>query len=91
MDYFYVAIADNYGVLGCWRNEADAEKAVLDHFNFHNVDIISRDLCLNNTWNSTAERVLVFTGKKKRASKYEVCYSEIIAQIDKRFIQEESK
>jgi len=91
MDYFYVAIADHYGVLGCWRKESDAKKAVIDYFNYHNVKLISEELCLDNTWNSTAERVLVFTGKKKSTFNNEICYSEVIAQVDKRFIEEESK
>jgi len=84
MEYFYVAIADDYGVLGCWRNESDAREAVLLHFKHHKIDLISEQTCLGLTWNSTAEKVTVFTGEGIHKNG-----REIIGQVDKRFVQEE--
>ena len=88
MDYFYVAIADDYGVLGCWRNESDAKEAVLWHFKYHKVELISEESCDNLTWNSTAENVTVFTGKKEQRYNGEVYYRNFIGQVDKRFVQD---
>ena len=75
-EIFYVVIATNYGVLGCWKNKATATQAVLDYFKFWEEDLVKTEI-VDNCWNDSADEVVLLHGSKGT-----------LAQIDKRVMQD---
>ena len=35
---FYVVIATDYGVIGCWKDKAKAKVAVIDYLHYHHIN-----------------------------------------------------
>ena len=75
-EYFYVVIATDYGVLGCWKDKAKAKQAVIDYLNYHHEEITLIENA-NHCWNDSATDVVLIHGSKGT-----------LAQIDKRELQD---
>tara|TARA_R110000824_G_scaffold239043_1_gene427783 strand:- start:309 stop:542 length:234 start_codon:yes stop_codon:yes gene_type:complete len=73
---FYVVIATDYGVIGCWKDKTKARQAVNDYLHYHHEEItLIEDE--DNCWNDSATEVVLIHGSKGT-----------LLQIDKRELQD---
>jgi len=73
---FYVVIATDMGVVGCWKDKAKARQAVNDYLDYHHekITLVEDE---DNCWYASATEVVLVHGSKGT-----------LLQIDKRELQD---